>query len=170
MPDPFKQIGAIILGIIGIILLVVIGFGLVIPTINNAFAPKTCPSCDCSSYQINLTTCSGTIDNLTKQLNETPIRYVNVTVDKPIYIDKPVYKDPPLTVFILSVSFIFILYGTIKLFKIKIQLPKWLEKKLKKIEDLIITFKWIYLVVTIISSLIAMAILIKLIIIFFSLF
>ena len=75
--DIMKIFGSMIV----ILFIVIFGFGVIIPTINNAFAPKNCPTCDCSAYQKNLSSCSVQLTNLTQQLNETPIKYIqNVTI------------------------------------------------------------------------------------------
>jgi len=159
MPDdPIKIFGVILVSFIGIIL-----FLSLIPLINDAFSPKECPACDCSSYSNNLTTCLQNLSNLTKDLEERPVEYIqNVTyVDVPI--DKPIYKDNPISITIISFTFILSIFLTIKLFKIEIRLSKKLEEKLERIDKWIVRLKWISLVVTIL-------ILIKLIFILFSLF
>jgi len=149
--------------IIAILLIVILGFGVIIPTINNAFAPKTCPACDCSAYQNNLSSCSNLVTNLTKELNETPVKYVNVTIEKEVPVDRPIKQDTPITVSILIISLGLWVYATIKLFKIKIKLPEWLENRLKKIENIIVTVKWIHVVITILSLLVVIVIFIRLV-------
>jgi hypothetical protein len=123
---------------------------------------KECPTCDCSGYQINLTNCTRLVSNLTQQINETPIRYINVTIEKEVPVQEIVYKDNPVSITLISLTFILSLILTIKLFKIEIKLPKEIEEKLKEIERIILTVKVLSLIVT-------LFILIKLIIILISL-
>lgn len=145
------------------IILAVIGavFG-VLSSINQQNCPK-CETCDYSSYQNDLAKCNAENQNLTNQLNETPIKYVNVSVEVPVekVIERTVYKDNLTSITIISISTILSIFLTVKLFTIKIELPKELEEKIKKLENWIKTFKWISLAVSLL-------ILIKLLIIFFS--
>ncbi len=122
-----------------------------------------CPACDCSSYQNNLTSCIGNLSNVSAELSQRPVEYIqNVTyINNTVYVDKPVYHDNPIGITIIIISSTLLIFLTVKLFTIKIKLPKEIEHKIKKLEDWIKIFKWISLAVTIL-------ILIKLIIIFFS--
>jgi hypothetical protein len=119
--------------------------GVILAMIGSVFNPA--PTCDYTPYQTNLSLCSAQVANLSDQLNQTPVKYVNVTVTE--YVDKPVYKDRPIPVIITILSFAFSLFATIKLFKIKIKLPQELEEELKKIEKWIKTVKWCSLAVSI---------------------
>lgn len=107
----------------------------------NSLNPK-CPVCDCSPYQTSLNNCTSIVNNLTVQLNQTPIRYIeNITyIEVPVEKEIIVYKEKyvPLTINLLAL--IFSITITIKLFKIN--LPKELEEKLKRIEKAIIFVKW----------------------------
>jgi hypothetical protein len=126
---------------------------------------QKCEVCNYAPYQANVSDCYGIVNNLTTQLNQTPIKYVqNVTyVNVTQVVEKPVYVDRPIPIFITVISFIFSLVVTIKLFKVEIKLPKELEEELKRIEKWIKRVKWLSLIVSVL-------ILLRLIWIFFALF
>ena len=132
----------------GIALLFIVPLlGVILGMLGSIFNPA--PTCDYTPYQTNLSLCSAQVVNLSNQLNQTPVKYVNVTVTE--YVDKPVYLERPFPITITILSFIFSLIATIKLFKvnIKIKWPQELEEELKKIEKWIKTVKWCSLIVSI---------------------
>ncbi|MEM3405922.1 MAG: hypothetical protein QW117_03060 [Candidatus Pacearchaeota archaeon] len=116
---------------------------------------QNCPACDCSQYQ-------NTINNLSEQLEICNNQTVEVPVEKILEVEKPIYKDSPISITLVSISFILSIFLTIKLFKIKVKLPKEIEEKIKHYDKWIIRFKWLSLIVSIL-------ILLKLIIILWSL-
>src|SRR3989338_5338521 len=140
----FSEPGELIMW--GIALLFIIPLiGVILAMFGSILNPQ--PTCDYAPYQTNLSQCSALVTNLSNQLNQTPVKYVNVTVTE--YVDKPVYRDSPASTTILILSFVFSLLVTIKLFKVKIKLPQQLEDDLKKIEKWIKIFKWASLVLSI---------------------
>ena len=112
------------------ILLVFIG---AIVTIMN---PPDCPTCDCSSYQSQLQECQNLTNNLSRQINETPIKYVQNITYVEVPVEKVVYKEKLVPVIINIVALILSIGLTFTLFKIEIKLPKELEEKIMKIEKL----------------------------------
>lgn len=126
----------------------------------NSLNPK-CPECDYSPYQNGLNNCTTLLQSCNKQLNETPIRYIENITYIEIPIEKPVYREKFVPISLNILAFIFSLTITIKLFKIK--LPKELEERLKRIEKAIVFVKWG-------SFLVSLFVLIRLSYIFFSLF
>lgn len=154
-------------GIIKLIFIAVIVlplFGVLLSMLGSMNCQK-CEVCNYAPYQANVSDCYGIVNNLTTQLNQTPIKYVqNVTyVNVTQVVEKPVYVDRPIPIFITVISFIFSLVVTIKLFKVEIKLPKELEEELKRIEKWIKRVKWLSLIVSVL-------ILLRLIWIFFALF
>jgi len=133
--------------------------GIMSSIISQQFQQK-CPSCDCSQYQNNLTTCNQVVENLTKQINDTPIRYVQNVTYVEIPVEKPIYKERIIPGIVISISFILSLVISISLFKIK--LPKKIEERLDEIEDIIFWIKWA-------SAVVSLLIFIKLVYILFSL-
>lgn len=123
-----------------------------------------CPTCeDCSIYKQNS---SELYNNLTLCQNQSKeIIYVNQTVEVPIetIVEKPVYQDSVPLITIISISLLLSIFLTIKLFRIEVKLPKEIEDKLKHYDKWIIRIKWISLGLSIL-------ILVKLIMILWSLF
>lgn len=121
----------------------------------------SCPSCDCSQYQNSLIHCQNVVKNLTQQINQTPVQYVQNITYIEVPVEKIVYREKFVPISLNILAFIFSLTITIKLFTIK--LPEELEEKLKRIEKAIVFVKMGSLVVSVL-------ILIRLILILFSLF
>lgn len=125
---------------------------------------QNCPTCeDCTPYKNQLANLSL---NLSDCLNRTTeIVYVNQTIEVPIetIVEKPVYQDSVPSITIISISLLLSIFLTIKLFRIEVKLPKEIEDKLKHYDKWIIRIKWISLGLSIL-------ILVKLIMILWSLF
>jgi len=123
-----------------------------------------CPTCeDCTPYKNQITNLSL---NLSDCLNRTTeIVYVNQTIEVPVetIVEKPLYKDSVPSITIISISLLLSIFLTIKLFRIEVKLPKEIEDKLKHYDKWIIRIKWISLGLSIL-------ILVKLIMILWSLF
>ncbi len=126
-----------------------------------SFNQPSCPTCDCSQYQSSLTQCQSLVSNLTQQINQTPVQYIQNITYIEVPVEKIVYKEKfvPLSINILAL--IFSVTITIKLFTI--QLPKELEEKLKRIEKAIAFVK-------IGSLIVSFLIFIRVLLIFISLF
>lgn len=112
--------------------------------------PPDCPTCDCSSYQNQLQECQNLTNNLSKQINETPVKYIQNTTYIEVPIEKIVYKEKLVPVIINIVALILSIGLTFTLFKIEIKLPKELEAKIMKIEKLILWTKWGSFILTLI--------------------
>ena len=131
----------------------------------------TCPKCECpaypkcnySGYENNLTNCNQTIENLTNELRDRPIQYIlNTTyINNTIFVDRPVYLETTPKTSITLLIFWLSLFLTIKLFTIKINLPKELEEKVEKIEKAILIGRWVSFALTILIMVRLLFILIK---------
>lgn len=109
-----------------------------------------CPTCDCSSYQNQLQKCQELTTNLSQQINETPVKYIQNITYVEVPIEKVVYKERIVPVIINIVALILSITITISLFKIEVKLPKELEAKIMKIEKLILLVKWTSFALTLI--------------------
>lgn len=114
---------------------------------------QNCPTCDCSQYQNGLNDCTKLVENLSNQINQSPIQYIqNVTyVDRPI--ETVVYRDSPVKIGINIIAFILSFTVTFKLFKVRVKLSKQLQEKLDEYEDAILAVKVVSLILTILIAL-----------------
>lgn len=142
----FDDIGQIVKFIL--VLVVVIPFlGAMFSLIGSLNHPN-CPSCDCSPYQTSLSQCQETVNNLTQQIRNTSIEYIqNITYVEVPY-EKIIYRERFIPVALNILALIFSVTITIKLITIK--LPEEIKEKLKKIEKAIIFAKIGSLIVSII--------------------
>ena len=146
----------ILSALIAILIIAIItpAFTSMFQAITSQNCPK-CESCNYWPYQSNLSFCIKLVDNLTEQLNQTPVKYIqNITyINVTRTIEKPVCVDKPAPITINVVSFLFSLFLTINLFRIKIKLPKEIENELKNIKKWIKILKWCSFAVSILRLL-----------------
>ena len=147
------------LGQIIILILFIPFFIALIFEIGNLATPHNCPTCDCSTYQNQFISCNETVNNLTKQIEETPIKYIQNVTEVPV--EKIVYREKPISIGLNVLALILSFGITFSLFKIEIKLPKELEDKIIKIEKIILWIKWV-------SVALSFVLLVKLVIIIFS--
>ena len=95
---------------------------------------QQCPQCDCSVYENSLKNCTDLVSNLTKQLNESPVQYINNITYVEVPVEKIVYKERFVPITLNILAFIFSVGVTFSLFRIRIKLSKELEEKFEGIE------------------------------------
>jgi len=117
-------------------LVIIIPFIGVMFSLINSMNPQ-CPTCDYSSYETAIKNCTELVDNLTRQLNETPVQYVQNVTYVEVPVEKIVYKERFIPITLNILALIFSIGITISLFKIEIRLPKEMEDRLRRIEDAI---------------------------------
>ena len=129
----FKEI---ISAFIGLILI-----GALITAINTT-NKDNCPTCDCSEFKNSLQKCQVDLENVTNELEDREVIYVDQTIEVPIYktIEKKIYMDTPIEITIISISLILSLSLTLLSFKIR--LPRRIEEKLERLERVIKIIKW----------------------------
>lgn len=145
-----QDIGTLILWGMGFIVIVVL-IGGVFQIIYSSWILPSCPkceTCDYSPYQNNLSLCISNNTNLSKIINETPIRYVNNT----IYEYKPIDKVNIIyswvfvsssAILVLLLSLKFNLFNLKGLIKIDIDLPNEIKKELDKFKHSVKMAKWV---------------------------
>ena len=153
---------------IGDIIKLIFALVIIIPFLGAMFSlinsmNQKCPTCDCSVYENALKNCTDKLTNLTIQMNNTPVQYIQNVTYVEVPVEKPVYRERFIPISLNILAFIFSLGITISLFKIELKFPKELEEKLSRIENAIRFVK--------IASLFASVILLlRLIYVIFSLF
>jgi len=108
----------------------------VLNSINQENCPDcpSCPVCNCSQYINNLTICFENLENKTIELNERPVNYIHNTTYVEIPKETVVYKEKFIPGIAVIFSFGLSILLTLSLFRIKVQLPKWVDKLLEKVE------------------------------------
>jgi len=146
-----------------LVLVIIIPFFGAIFSLIGSINQQNCPQCeDCTPYKSNLSNLSEQLEICKNQSKE--IIYVNQTVEisgPETIIEKPIYKDFPVSITIISISLIFSIFLTIKLFQIKVKLPKGTEEE-EYYNKWNARFKWISFIITILILLKLIHILINL--------